>query len=274
MPREEGPRETVRQVLESRRYRRIAPDLIRRVAEEEAAKARRPAEAIKATKRRLHQIVGAFGSEPPYEELLEVLREAYGSGDPGLIREACRSALVHHSSTRERLPILDRLYREAFQLTGPVGCLLDVGCGLGPLALPWMGLPPSIAYRAYEADTETVDFLNEYFTIVGLPALAEARDVVANHPTETGDVALLLKLLPTVEQQGGSALALLDSLHARFVVVSYPVRSLGGRQKGMTRFYETRFRELVSSRSWKVIRLDIEDELVFVVEKWASDAAA
>jgi 16S rRNA (guanine(1405)-N(7))-methyltransferase len=254
-------------VVESRRYRRVAPDLVRRIAAEEMAKAGRPAEAVKATKRRLHQILGAFGPEPPYPELLARLRAAYSSGDRGQVEAACRAALAGHASTRERLPVVETFYRRVFERTGVPRRLLDLGAGLGPLALPWMGLAADAEYRAYEADVAAVGFVNEHFRLAGRPPLAEPRDVVASPPAEPGDVALLLKLLPTVEQQGGSALALLDSVAARFLVVSYPVRSLGGRSKGMPRAYEARFRELAAERPWRVERLDLGVELVFVVER-------
>lgn len=254
-------------VLESRRYRRVAPDLVTRVAAEESAKHPRKAEAIKSTKRRLHQIVGAFGPEPPFADLLSRLHAAYAAGADDEIRAACRLALGCHASTRERLPILDRFYREVFAVTGQPTTLVDLGCGLAPLGLPWMSLPPEAEYHAYDVDILAASFLNGFFGLAGLPPLAEARDVVAHPPEAPADLALILKLLPTVEQQGGSPLRLLERVRARFLVVSYPVASLGGRDKGMPRNYEARFRDLIADREWPVERLAFETELVFVIDR-------
>lgn len=259
--------EIARAILDSRRYRRVAPDLVRRIASEEASKWPRAAEAIKSTKRRLHQLVGAFGPEPPFAALLARLRAAYAAADVAQVEAACRVALGYHASTRERLPIVDQFYRRVFEVTGPPRRLLDLGCGLAPLSLPWMRLGVGVEYYAYDVDVSAMGFVNEVFRLAGLPALAEARDVVARPPDETADVALLLKCLPTIEQQGGSAEALVAGLEVRHVVVSYPVRSLGGREKGMARTYEARFRDLIADRGWRVERLDFGTELVFVVDR-------
>ena len=52
------------------------------------------------------------------------------------LKSACRDILTLHSSTRERLPILDRFYRAVFEITGQPASILDLGCGLNPLACP------------------------------------------------------------------------------------------------------------------------------------------
>jgi 16S rRNA (guanine(1405)-N(7))-methyltransferase len=80
------------------------------------------------------------------------------------------------------------------------------------------------------------------------------------------DLALLLKLLPTLERLDRTAGArLLARLNVRHMVVSFPIRSLGGREKGMRTAYEARFRDTIADRPWQVERLEFPTELVFVV---------
>lgn len=262
--------ELVSVVLRSARYRWVCPDTVRRIGAAELAKGRGLKAAIKATKSRLHQVFGAFDGAPDYEGLLRKLAAAYASGSEEAVREACRAALAGHASTRERLPILDRFYAEVFAVTGRPSRILDLACGLHPLGLPWMGLPPDVGYTADDIDGRAVEFLNRFFPLTGIRGRAVHRDVLSQVPDEPAGVAFLLKTLPGLErQEKGSALRVLEALRARHIVVSFPVASLGGREKGMRTNYERGFLALAAGKPWEVVRLEFPAELVFVVVKRA-----
>jgi 16S rRNA (guanine(1405)-N(7))-methyltransferase len=77
---------------------------------------------------------------------------------------------------------------------------------------------------------------------------------------------LLLKTLPCLDQQEpGASARLLGGLQARIIVVSYPVRSLGGRQKGMSQTSRANFARIAGILDREVSELDIAGELVFVL---------
>jgi len=252
-------------VAASKKYRSVCKDTLYRIAERELANYQGFKAATKATKRRLHQVYGAFEQGWDYETALQQLAEAYQEGTEPEIKAACRQAMEGHTSTRERLPILDHFYQAIFEITGVPSTLLDVGCGLNPLALPWMDLPAGARYVALDIDQERVDFLNRYFSLAGYEPLARCQDALSNRPEERADVALLLKMSPTLErQETGATLRLIGQLNAPHVVVSYAVKSLGGREKGMLESYETHFRELISDREWSINKLVFPTELVLV----------
>jgi 16S rRNA (guanine(1405)-N(7))-methyltransferase len=254
-------------VLSSKKYHTVCADTIRRVAERELANHGEVKETIKATKRRLHQVYGAFEQETDYEALVQRLESAYRSGLKVEIEAACRFALGLHSSSRERLPILDRFYRSIFDRTGYPASILDLGCGLSPLALPWMDLPPGTQYMALDIDEERIRFLNRYLVLAGFEPLARCQDILVEPPA-AADVALLLKMSPSLErQQPGATLELLEDLNASWIVISYAIKSLGGREKGMLDQYQRQFSELVADRQWSVEQLFFETELVFVVKR-------
>jgi 16S rRNA (guanine(1405)-N(7))-methyltransferase len=184
------------------------------------------------------------------------------------VHEACRRILALHTSTRERLPILDRLYDEVFGHTGVPDVLLDLACGMNPLSLPWMGLSQGATYYAYDIDGERISFLDRYLSLAGVEPHTFYQDVLHHPPVERGDVALLMKSSACLErQQSGATLALLDALKVRHVVVTFPVHSLGRRERGMPEHYGQAFRDMVSGRPWPVVRLQFETELVFLVDK-------
>lgn len=254
-------------VAASRRYRGVAPVVVRRLAQEEAPKARNNQDWEKRVKRRLHQIFGAYVDRTDYARVLQRLQDA---ADDAARRAVCRDALAAHASTRERLPILEAFYQEIFNRTGPVTSVLDIGCGLNPLAIPWMALRPAAHYLALDIDLELVAFLDAALSVFDVRGQARVSDVVAETPPEVCDLALLLKTVPCLEQQrAGVGRALLAGLNARWVVVTYPTRSLGGHSKGMARTYRESFARLAAGTPWRWEAFELPGELGFVVNKHA-----
>jgi 16S rRNA (guanine(1405)-N(7))-methyltransferase len=253
-------------VGESAKYRNVAPALIRAVAEDMARRYPRPKEAIKAAKNKLHQVAGAYlDSTPPYDRWLADLHNA--AGDPKLVRETCRALLAAHTSTRERLPILTDFYGLIWAVLPPVRSVIDVACGLNPLAIPLMGLPTGVTYTAVDLYADMADFLNAFFGLIGQAGAALCADVLQT-PLPPADCALILKALPPFEQiRAGGAAYILDAVPAPNLVVSYPVASLGGRGKGMAEQYTAQFMALMAGRNWQVERHLFPSELVFIVRK-------
>ncbi|MCL7453727.1 MAG: 16S rRNA methyltransferase, partial [Anaerolineae bacterium] len=154
-------------VSSSRKYRTLCSDTLRRIAAQELVQHGSVKVAVKATKRRLHQVYAAFEAQVDYGELYQTLKAARQAGSEGELGAACRDALAQHSSTRERLPLLDRFYATLWQHTGMPASVLDLGCGLNPLALPWMELPEGSSYVPLDIDCERIRFLNHYLPLVG-----------------------------------------------------------------------------------------------------------
>ena len=253
-------------VSASRKYRTLCPDTVRRIAAQELPKHKSLRQAIKATKRRLHQVYAAFETGVDYGELYGNLHAAHEAGSAGDFQAACREGLAQHSSTRERLSILDEFYAEIWQRTGQPSSVLDLGCGLNPLALPWMGLPESSSYMPLDIDVERVRFLNRYLQLVGRPRLAHCQDLLIQPPEEEADVALLLKTAAPLERQTeGATVRLIEHLRAPIVVVSFAVQSLTGREKGMVAHYRGQFTSWIADRPWPVEELLLATELVFIV---------
>jgi 16S rRNA (guanine(1405)-N(7))-methyltransferase len=262
----------VAEVLRSRRYRTVAEPTVERLAEEALVSSGGDVkDAVKRTKRRLHEAFGAFlPSPPPYERLEAALDEAVAAGDDTAVRAALEKAMQFHASTRERLPLLDRFYPEVFALTGPPASVLDVACGLNPLAVPWMGLAPDAVYRASDVDSALVGFVGHCLGALNVEHAVAVEDALAVAPEahEPVDVALLLKTVPCLEsQEKGAGYALVDALPARALVVSFPRRSLGGREKGMTQNYAQAFEQHALDLGWSHEAIRFPNELVYVVQR-------
>jgi len=256
-------------VLGSSKYRAVSPEFVRAIGARELAARPNLKAAIKATKNALHQAGGAFTDAPiDYGRALARLRAAAANGGDAL-REACAAVMTLHTSTRERLPILDEFYATIFDaLPEPPGRVLDVACGLNPLARPWLPLSPTTDYVACDIYSDQIAFLNDFFALAGVAGRAEVRDVIGRPPDEPADLALVLKTLPCLEAIDRRAPErLLDALPARWLLVSFPAQTLGGRRKGMTAHYEAQFGRLLHARGWAARRFEFSSELAFLVEK-------
>ena len=162
-------------VLSSRKYAQIVPGLVQRLVEEELAKGRKTKEVVKAVRNKLHQVGGAYLSGTmDYPLWLSELRAVQHSGE---FKQVCQMVMSQHASTLERLPILNEFYPRIFELLPPIGSILDVACGLNPLALPWMPLWPEVTYYACDMYADMINFLNPYFARIPVDGFAEMRDV-------------------------------------------------------------------------------------------------
>lgn len=258
-----------RAVLKSSKYKNVCEDLIKNIGEKELSKRKNFGEALKSTKNKLHQIGGAyFVKKPDYGNWIEELRSARKTGDKGLFREKCLEVMSYHKSTKERLNTLDQFYSRIFSMLPRVNSIIDIACGFNPLSIPMMPVSENVRYYAYDVYRDLIDFINEYFSILSLEGLAETSDVTQSPPEAHADLALILYAIPCLEQIDRLAgRKILESVDADFVVVSFPLRSLGAREKGMRKHYEARFNTLLKEKKWETQRLDFSTEMVFIVQK-------
>lgn len=269
MAEQEPPLERlVATVQESAKYRHVCPDLIRRLGERELSKRRNLKEAVKETKNTLHQVAGAYLDRAPrYAAWIAELRE---EPDPAARRDVLHTILAEHASTCERLPYLEDFYKTTLTDLPPVHSILDVACGLNPLTLPWMPLADdaAIRYAARDIYADMMTFLQEFFLMSDIVGQAQVADVAVVAPQVEADLALILKFLPVLEQtERGTAQRWLRGVHARYLLVSFPIRSLGGHGRGRAEHYEGWFRELLQAEKWNAQRFLFPNELCFLIEK-------
>jgi len=250
-------------VLASTKYRHVAPALVRTVGEQELAKRRNLKEAIKATKNKLHQTVGAYwDGRQAYADWLAVLQAAPPTQDG--LRATCHTIMAHHASTRERLPLLHEFYTTLFADLPPVRSVLDLACGLNPLTVPWMPLAPDAIYHARDIDAEQMAFVQQALPLLGVQGTATVGNLLQPGPLPSVDVILLFKAIPCLEQLDKAIGArLLATLHAPVLFISYPAQSLGGRNKGMLDFYASHFGALVADSQRQVEQFIFDTEIVF-----------
>lgn len=264
--------EIVDGILATKKYRalyrmtveHVVADCVRRVGPKRA-----PDEARSI----LHQIWGSYyPTRPDFKKLWEKFQAEAGKGNE---QQAIEAVLRLHASSAERLRFLDDFYKKIFAVTGMPARVVDYGCGFNPLAYsiiasichPEWSEGSAPVYHAFDIDVEEVDFLQKACTLLGYrEVVVEAGDVLVDPPV-AADVVFMLKLLPVLEQQQkGSAREVMLKQQARWLVVSYPVASLSGKEKGMADFYTQQFHSYIKGLDWGVATLLFPTELVFIVD--------
>lgn len=257
--------EITRTVEQSARYAGISRGVIEHAARDAVIRYPKVKEAVKAVKSKLHQVAGVFFEEMDFVRWQEKIGAATKE-EP--LRAACREVMRFHTSTRERLPILDRLFNETLAEIAPVESVLDLACGLNPLAIPWMPLRAGARYLACDVYPSLAQFMNNVFPKLGVEGRAEVCDLTWETPSEPVQLALLLKSLPCLEQmQKGTAARLLETLNAQQILVTYPAKSLGGRGKGMPENYDAQFRRLVEGKPFTWQRFDFPSETAYLLKR-------
>jgi 16S rRNA (guanine(1405)-N(7))-methyltransferase len=259
--------EVVAQVISGARYRQIHPGLVRKIAAQELSKGRSQKEAVKEIRSKLHQVGGAYQEKSPdYVQLLNKL-----NGLPqGLeeLRPYCLDVMRFHASTRERLPFLAEFFSPLREKIGEVSSILDLACGLNPLALSWMPFAARGKYIACDIYADMVRYLNGFFQHARICGEARLCDLTTEVPSQPVELVLLLKTLPCLEQLDKSiGERLLSELQAEHILVSFPAKSLSGRGKGMPQNYTDHFERLIAGKPWRIERWQVKTEIMFLISR-------
>ncbi|UCC68689.1 MAG: hypothetical protein JSV79_01765 [Armatimonadota bacterium] len=265
---EDQLREVVSALRESRKYRFVCEDTLRRIAGWAAARHTRTKDIVKAAKRKLHQAYGAYleGFDPA--EVRELVDGLPSDPPADALRETCLTILGRHASTRERMAFMEQAYAEVFRRTGRPKVILDLACGLNPFAFPRMGVSKSVRYHACDIDSRIMLAVDAFFVRVGVDHDAVWGDVLVSAPEVDADVAFLLKTVPCLERQEKSAaVRVLREIRARHVVVSFPAQSLGGRDKGMHEHYAKEMKEIADELGVSADELAYPSETFYLLTK-------
>ena len=132
-----------------------------------------------------------------------------------------------------------------------------------------MPLAPQATYIAVDIYEDLMAFLDKAIALCGMRPNAIAHSVLSGLPTlHRVDLALLLKAIPCLEQVDKAAgRRLLEQVQADYILVSFPISSLGGRSRGMLTHYESHFMELLANEPWSVQSFRFSTELAFLVTK-------
>ncbi len=250
-------------ILNSSKYRGIYRPTIERIVDELKGKYS-DKDMEKAVRKKMHQVWGAYVKKINFGRLGQDFTDCLESSDA---TKCTLPILKLQTSTDERIFLLDNFYKSIWKVTGIPRVVFEPACGLNALTYYWMG--EGVKYVGYDVDQRQIDFVNSIFDISDSSENAVVRlgDIFEEKYLEA-DVTMFLKVLILLERQKkGSSLEVLKKCKSKYIVVSFPTRSISGKNKGMKKYYTNYFMDLISEEKWKVEKMEFDGELVFVVEK-------
>jgi len=258
----------VEEVIKRPKYQHIMLDLILYVGKQELGKRDSYKSALKETLTRLHQVGGAYLNQKiNYSDWLIQFSNLASPSDSEF-KKTCLRMMQLHASTKERVPIIEYLFSESLSQIGPIHSVLDLACGLNPLSIPWMPLVEDCVFYACDIFTDMVDFVNGFINLSKLKGEAFCCNLAESIPAHKVQLALLLKTMPCLEQLDKRIIPqILEKINADHLLVSYPVYSISGKQKGMMSTYKNHFAQLIMDSKWHSQEFVFKSELVYLLSK-------
>jgi len=260
--------DTVFQKLkESKKYKYLCDDTLYRISgwalQRFAGK-----QAVKAAKKKLHQVYGAYFEAFQPGKIQKLLDKISSAPDTGTIKTIALEIMASHTSTSERILFLEQFYPDLFKRIGEPKKILDLACGLHPFTVLWMDLGQDVEYYAYDIDTRLIALVNTFFGYLHGNYKAECSDILVSIPEIEVDMVFLLKTLPCLEQQEkGVSEKIITSLTAKHIVISFPSKTLTGKAKGMENYYHSFAVELINRLNLEYYKLDYPNEVFYVLNK-------
>lgn len=255
----------IAEVTRSPKYAQIATEVVARVARQELPRHPKLADAVKATRTKLHQAAGAYlNPSISYAQLTTNLN----SYDSLNLQAWARQTMTLHASTAERLPFLEQFYSTCLNGIPSPQVILDLACGFNPLTFPWQPGFPQTTYLACDIVLPMLDLINQFLQKLGNTGKAFPCDLTSETPQVEADLVLLMKTIPLLDQVDRQiAPRLLSELKTDHILVTFPGKSLGGRSKGMLRTYAARMQELVSGSSFEVTEHLFPNEIAYLLNR-------
>jgi hypothetical protein len=131
--------------------------------------------------------------------------------------------LNSHSSTRERKDFYQTLKNKISDLD--VKSILDLGCGLNPIAIAEQG----IVYNAYDINQDNLNEVDKYFKENNISGQVKVADLRENNEFPKADLAILFKVLDLIDEKNHKpSEMLLKSLDSKYLLISFSTKTLSG----------------------------------------------
>jgi hypothetical protein len=220
---------------------------------------------IKEIRAQLREVYGVF-IQKNYKKRFGLLEELEKM--PSL--ETHNKILTLHKSSKERLPYYPVVYKKIFAITGIPRKIIDFACGLNPLSYPYLECKPE--YLACDLAEKDLEFIQAYFDIMKIKGVTQRIDLIKDHNkladlSKDCDVAFLFKTLDSLETvQWNISERILAQIKARFMVVSFATKSLGGK-KTIRKEKRSWFERLVSKLKYGFESFEIPGEIFYIITK-------
>lgn len=197
---------------------------------------------------KLRRSVGEFQSSNEKDEML-------------IETEDIDELLKSHSSTKERMEDYNKV-KEIVYESKPKS-ILDLGCGLNPIAVA----KPGVFYYACDVDENALKIANLFFKKKGIEGKAFTYDLRRiEDALPKADVCLILKVFDALEKRGHKlAEKILKNVKSKIVIISFSTKTLSG--KPMNHPQRGWIERLLERLNYKFEIIKLKNEIFYVAKE-------
>ncbi|PIZ51885.1 hypothetical protein COY27_02260 [Candidatus Woesearchaeota archaeon CG_4_10_14_0_2_um_filter_33_13] len=226
---------------------------------------------LKEVRAKLRRVYGLFRVEDQATKRREIIELYFIQPEN---EQLIKDILATHSSTKERLPFYEQLYKKIFAITKIPKSIIDLGCGINPFSIQFMQLK-ELKYLAYDLSEEEIGFIKRYFSLLhqqdpsfnGEAHILDALRWTRLLELPIVDICFLFKMTDVLDQGKGHKKSeeIIKAIPAKYVVVSFPTLTMSGKKMNHPR---KGWIELVCKRlNYKFRLLEFSNELFYVINK-------
>ena len=174
--------------------------------------------------------------------------------------DSIQQLLKTHSSTAERLEFYPELKSIIKRLK--VTSILDIGCGLNPIALANSGL----TYYASDIKEDELSLIKRFFKknkIKGKLFVQDLTKSSLNFPKT--DICLILKVLDTIDPNHVLTETLLKKVHSKYFIISFSTKKLSGKPMNFPR--RRWFEKLLVKLNFHYKTFQSQNEIFYLITK-------
>ncbi len=179
-----------------------------------------------------------------------------------LKQDKIKELLKTHSSTAERINFYPKL--KALLRKLKINSILDLACGLNPLALS----NKKTTYYAADINESELSIIGQYFIknkIKGKTFSLDLRHTEKISKLPKTDITFLFKVLDIIEEKGHKiAGEIISKIKSEYILISFPTKKLSGKpMQNQRRHWLER---LLKAKGIKFKTIKSENEVFYLVE--------
>jgi len=204
---------------------------------------------IKEIRAELRKYSGQYASKSNIKNREELIKEGRFS-----------EILNQHASTRERLVDYNEI-KDIINNLNPKS-ILDLGCGLNPLAIAKKG----IKYHAYDINDNDLEIARQFFNQNSIEGDTHHLDIRIIEVFPKADLCIIFKVLDILgDNRNETARRLLTFIDSNFFLISFATRTLGG--KPMNSPYRRWFEKILNELKYPYKVKRMKQEIVYIISK-------
>lgn len=259
----------IERIKTMKNFRELDESFIEQLVRQALALASDEKEILSSIKMAIQDATNRFRAmEGSYREMIAELDDSPDRGLTAADHELFAADLLRrHEASKERIPYIRRYYKEIFGLLPPIGSILDLGCGLNPVAITFMPVSPQVHYTAVDLSLDLVDFINDFFRLAGISGIAIQSNLLNGIPDIEADLTLVQKTLPLLDRvEKGAARRLFNAVRSPNAVVSFKTAKKPAKT-GDSWDFIAEYESLLAASSWETVKLVYPNEIVFVLKR-------